>query len=389
MIQRYDPSISVYNSIDSQDDRVQFISGVVRDFYEKSNCRLDAKRLYASDGHAVKELLKIATILVHAVQVERNHRSNHRNDPHSDQRSRGSIDLNIDDVRELRSMATKITESGARLHSLLQREMEAKKSREEVSNFLETANSTFGRSEQFETIQETLTKHLDEVKSTLASIEEEYANMETDERHVMADMKKKKDELDRNNQRLRSLEQTRPTFMDEYEKFEIELENLYELYVERYRNVDYLKDELEKIEKEEKEQLEEANRKKKRLQAKVREDELIIMRGDTSADKRTAGISSKQGDANSQGPMHTVSEEEDSDEEEASEIVIEDDSSADESQSSTLQSNDEDLNGLSETSSKTSMSGDSASYFLGSNHMSGTSASNSGNESDDSDANNF
>ena len=80
LVQRYDPSIAihvhVHSSIDTdtERDRVQFISGIVNDFYDSSNCRLDAKRLYASDGRAVRELLKVANLLVHAVRVERNHR---------------------------------------------------------------------------------------------------------------------------------------------------------------------------------------------------------------------------------------------------------------------------------------------------------------------------
>lgn len=32
----------------------------------------------------------------------------------------------------------------------------------------------------------------------------------------------------------------RPTYLDEYERLEVELEKMYEVYVERFRNLNYL-----------------------------------------------------------------------------------------------------------------------------------------------------
>lgn len=391
MMQRYDPSINIHNSIDSESDRVQFISGVVNDFHDKNNVRLNAKMLYASDGHAVKELLKIARLLVNAVQVEMNHRLH----PESNVQ-RGSIELCTDDIRALRTMATQITESGARLHSLLAKETNAKKAREEVSNFLETANTSFGHSAEFESIQDILHKQLDEVKRTLASIEEEFADIEADKNDVLADVKKKNDDLKRNNQRLESLENTRPAFMDEFEHFEIELQNHYELFMERYRNIHYLKHELEGVERDEQDQLNEANRNMKRLQAKIREEEKRVLKGDDGSFGEKKVLSSRNGMSSNlsgatRGPIHSISdldESEETESEETSEIVIEDDSSTDRSSELMMsQSVDGDLDRTTESSSKASISVDSATYFLGSDEISdsGTSSKIS---SDDSD-NNF
>lgn len=37
----------------------------------------------------------------------------------------------------------------------------------------------------------------------------------------------------------------RPPYMDEYERLQMELERIYTLYIEKFRNLDYLEKELE------------------------------------------------------------------------------------------------------------------------------------------------
>ncbi len=94
--------------------------------------------------------------------------------------------------------------------------------------------------------------------------------------------------------------------MDEYEKLEGELAEEYEIYLEKFRNLDYLEHELDLHSKvwqhaqnvssvmftddsdsmyiaclqREKEKLEAANRALKRLQKKLRDEELRIYMGD-------------------------------------------------------------------------------------------------------------
>lgn len=58
-------------------------------------------------------------------------------------------------------------------------------------------------------------------------------------------MKKKSAELERNEKRYRNLITVKPAFMEEYERLEQELAQLQETYVNKYRNLDYLENELE------------------------------------------------------------------------------------------------------------------------------------------------
>ncbi|CAN0024380.1 unnamed protein product [Ectocarpus sp. 4 AP-2014] len=71
MVKRYDPDIAVSDNIESENDRVDFLTGVAEAMLNKAHIKLNAKRLYAADGHAVKELLKLATLLYSASRVER------------------------------------------------------------------------------------------------------------------------------------------------------------------------------------------------------------------------------------------------------------------------------------------------------------------------------
>ena len=46
--------------------------------------------------------------------------------------------------------------------------------------------------------------------------------------------------MERNNKRLKSLQNVRPAFMDEFEKLEGDLKKMYEVYMEKFRNLTYL-----------------------------------------------------------------------------------------------------------------------------------------------------
>ena len=81
-----------------------------------------------------------------------------------------------------------------------------------------------------------------------------------------AKIKKKKNELERHEKRLSSLQNVRPAFMDEYEKLEGELQKQYSVYLERFRNLDYLQAELQTYHAADKAEVDEHDRNLKRMQ---------------------------------------------------------------------------------------------------------------------------
>jgi clusterin-associated protein 1 len=62
-------------------------------------------------------------------------------------------------------------------------------------------------------------------------------------------------------------------------RYEKELQKLYSVYLERFRNLDYLEHELEQYNRAEQEKMDEADRVLKRMQKRLREQELKMLRG--------------------------------------------------------------------------------------------------------------
>ena len=100
-----------------------------------------------------------------------------------------------------------------------------------------------------------------------------------DERNYETKIKKKKEELERTEKRLKNMENVRPQFMDEVEKLEKELQRHYEIYIDKYRNLDYLEKELEKYHRLEEEKKQEHDRRLKKMRDRLLREEVELLRG--------------------------------------------------------------------------------------------------------------
>ena len=63
LVKRYDPDAMISDEIGTETERVRFLKAVGTLMHGKARVKLSLRRLYASDGLAVKEMLKIASIL--------------------------------------------------------------------------------------------------------------------------------------------------------------------------------------------------------------------------------------------------------------------------------------------------------------------------------------
>jgi len=108
--------------------------------------------------------------------------------------------------------------------------------------------------------------------------------LEREEKGTQVKIKKKAQDLERLNKQLSRLVTVRPQFMDEYEKLERELERLYDQYLERFRNLDYLEHELDLLNKAEQNKMEENERALKRMQKRLHEAEWRLLRGEQEGD---------------------------------------------------------------------------------------------------------
>jgi hypothetical protein len=63
---RYDPDTGILDDIDTPQERVQFLQDIAQTMFVKARIKLNIKRLYAADGKAVREILKVADLLYRA-----------------------------------------------------------------------------------------------------------------------------------------------------------------------------------------------------------------------------------------------------------------------------------------------------------------------------------
>ena len=115
--QRYDPKMDISDDIEDEKDRVSFIRQICQLFASKARIVLNPKKLYEASGYAVKELLKIATMMNKAMKSSENIME-------EDESSNNALmDFNqsskLHNLKAARQLATEITESGAKLYDLL------------------------------------------------------------------------------------------------------------------------------------------------------------------------------------------------------------------------------------------------------------------------------
>jgi clusterin-associated protein 1 len=63
LVLRYDPTSKIPEDIDTEQHRIVFLTSVAQVLANKARILVKTKNLYAADGRAVKELLKIAKVL--------------------------------------------------------------------------------------------------------------------------------------------------------------------------------------------------------------------------------------------------------------------------------------------------------------------------------------
>jgi len=267
---RYDKNMEILDEIRTEADRVAFLKSVAEQLLVKARVKLNLKNLYSSNGFAVRELLKIATLLHEA----------HKNASAEEGDETLPADIGpghkFADVKLTRSLAADITKYGARLHELLGMHAESK----------ENAARALGKNFDVDFMQRQLNEMVGQVTDQTEQLRGMLSNLEADEANLQQKIDKKKSELDRHQKRLQSLQAVRPAFMDEYERLEAELSGQYSLYVQSWRNMSSLEAELDAINGHEEDRIAENDRQRQMMQRRLREEELRILRGQAKVDER-------------------------------------------------------------------------------------------------------
>ncbi|EDO32576.1 predicted protein, partial [Nematostella vectensis] len=209
----------------------------------KAHIKLNTKKLYGADGYAVKELLKVTSVLYNAMK---SNVTDDEAEPSDVTSLTFDISSRISDLKASRQLASEITTRGAALYDLLGHEVELRDIRTRaIAKPLEVNELENG-------IKKSISLAQDDIRKTTQMLD----NIASDEANLEAKIDKKKQELERNQKRLRSLESVRPAFMDEYEKLEEELKKVYETYMEKHRNLSYMEQLLDDVNRAEQDRFE-------------------------------------------------------------------------------------------------------------------------------------
>nr|XP_002739342.1 PREDICTED: clusterin-associated protein 1-like [Saccoglossus kowalevskii] len=232
LVRRYDPNTDLPMDTDTEQDRVIFIKAVAQFMAVKAHIKLNTKKLYMADGYAVKELLKVTSVLYNAMK---SNSTADNDDEESSSSMSFDISSRISDLKATRQLASEITSKGASLYDLLGKEVELREARTTAIN----------RPLEINEIERGLRGSIKAVEQQTKKTQLMLDNVASDEANLEAKIEKKRSELERNQKRLRTLQSVRPAFMDEYEKLESDLEKQYEIYIERYRNLTYLEQQVD------------------------------------------------------------------------------------------------------------------------------------------------
>jgi clusterin-associated protein 1 len=260
LVQRYDPSLRLSQDIETEQERVTFLKSIAEVMATKMRIKLNTKKLYGADGYAVKEMLKIASMLDQSIREAKK----------EDEMVDGvpPLSTKVGDIRRCRQLATEITQQGAKLFDMLKKEEMNRDERQRV----------VGSDLELELVASEMRTQIATVTESVHTVERQIADIASDESNLEAKIEKKRADLERNQQRLKSLTTVRPAFMDEYEQIEGDLRGHYGEYLEKYRNMVYLEHLLDKHMATEQQEVEEATRNLRRMQERLRQEEAAMMR---------------------------------------------------------------------------------------------------------------
>ncbi|XP_034148319.1 clusterin-associated protein 1 homolog isoform X2 [Esox lucius] len=273
LVIRYEPQMDIPTDVDTEADRIFFIKAVAQFMATKAHIKVNTKRLYQADGYAVKEMLKMTSVLYSTIKTK----EMASGDKVEEENSKFKFDLGskIAELKAARQLASDITSKGASLYDLLGKEVELREMR----------TAAISRPLEINETEKALRAAIKEVLESVDKTKDMLNNVSSDETSLESKIEKKKQELERNQKRLLTLQSVRPAFMDEYEKIEEDLQKQYETYVEKFLNLSFLEQQLEEYHRQEQERFEETENTLRMMQHKLREEERRLMRsGDKDED---------------------------------------------------------------------------------------------------------
>jgi clusterin-associated protein 1 len=219
----YDPELVIHPDLSYEAGRVEFVRSIVQQMAIRSGIRLNPRKLYSSDRMAVRELLKLANPIYQGITAI------------DERTSTEGSKAKLPPLAKISQLSASVPRHSVELYDQLQSELTIRDHRSKILSTMppldEVEKSVLSAVDSAGTRLETLTKEIDRLNN--------------DEDALRSKIKQRRQEWERQSKRLMSVSTTRPAFMDEYELLEQELQELFRVHFQHYRNVDYYEHELQ------------------------------------------------------------------------------------------------------------------------------------------------
>ncbi|CAH1376549.1 hypothetical protein MTP99_017951 [Tenebrio molitor] len=227
---RFDPDVDVPSDIETEDDRVKLIRSAAQFMALKANIKLNTKRLYQADGYAIKELLKITTLLYDALNLNLDDKDSEQFEDEMFSLKEFDLSDKINELKLSRQLASEITTTGATLFDLLGKEVELRAAR----------HKSVGRQYELNEVESGIKAAIEAIKVEIDESKQLIDNVSATEANLDTKIERRKVEIDRYEKRLQTLKKVRPAFLEEFTALEGELEQLFVQYSTRARILNQL-----------------------------------------------------------------------------------------------------------------------------------------------------
>lgn len=289
-VRRYNNNVIISDDITNESDRINFIKSIAYFFGVNSRIQFDTKKLYNADTTCINELLKITRLLVNSqnsmnIEIDTAMQTSFLVNSETDAGDEGAnvaLASKLYDVKNAKDMSTQLVEAGASLHEALETydSPSFKETREKVMSFIENLSRSLNSTAEHDLLERMINRSTQHDRETTDQLTVTCGELQKDLERLKSQNKKKLQEIERAEKRLKSLQTVKPAFLEDYERHEKELIENYNLYIKTYRNLDYLEHKLDLYNSQEQERLEENQRRLKRMQKKLQEEEWRLLRGD-------------------------------------------------------------------------------------------------------------
>lgn len=183
--------------------------------------KLNPRKLYASNCATAKELLKVTAALLNSPQNVQHEETQIKNFEDS---------ISNDEIRKIRNLSVQLTGHGVNMYDFISKETVNKESRAQFSKPLE-----------LNVVEKLLKQSISTLKNQLAVGKSTVESQNSEKTNLESKIQRKESELERTSHRLATLARIKPAYLEEFEKIEVQMKELYSQYTMRIRCYDAMK----------------------------------------------------------------------------------------------------------------------------------------------------